>query len=39
MKLLYFNEHLSCINYHINVITGFDYYNLEKDSESKIDNS
>lgn len=39
MKLLYFKEHLSCINYQINVNTGFVYYNLEKDSVSKIDNS
>ena len=28
MKLLYFKEHLSCINYQINVNTGFVYYNL-----------
>ena len=39
MKLLYFKEHLSCINYQINVNTGFVSYNLEKDSVSKIDNS
>lgn len=39
MKLLYFKEHLSCMNYQVDVNTGFVCYNLEKDNVSQIDNS
>lgn len=38
MKLLYLNEHLSCLNYQINSDVGFSCQQLEKDEEYRIDN-
>lgn len=39
MKLLYLNEHLSCLNYQMNSDVGFTCQQLEKDEVYRIDNS
>lgn len=38
MKLLYFREHLSCMNYQLSANTGFVNYELEKGTVSSLDN-
>lgn len=38
MKLLYFREHLSCMNYQLTDNTGFVTYKLDKGSVSSLDN-
>ena len=38
MKLLYFREHLSCMNYQLTDNTGFVNYELDKGSVSRLDN-
>ena len=38
MKLLYLNEHLSCLNYQMNSDAGFSCQQLEKDEKYRIDN-
>lgn len=37
MKLLYLNEHLSCLNYQMNSDVGFTCQQLEKDEVYRID--
>ena len=39
MKLLYFREHLSCMNYQLSDNTGFVNYELDKGSVSCLDNA
>ena len=39
MKLLYLNEHLSCLNYQMNPDMGFAYHQLKKDDMYQINNS
>ena len=39
MKLLYLNEHLSCLNYQMNSDVGFTCQQLEKEEVYRIDNS
>ena len=39
MKLLYLNEHLSCLNYQMNPDMGFAYNQLKKDDMYQINNS
>jgi len=39
MKLLYLNEHLSCLNYQMNSDFGFACHKLDKDDICRIDNS
>ena len=39
MKLLYLNEHLSCLNYQMNSDVGFSCQQLEENEVYRIDNS
>ena len=39
MKLLYLNEHLSCLNYQVDSDLGFTCQQLEENEEYRIDNS